>query len=461
MQIRQRRLARLAVMSAGVGPLSSPSLSPATTSAEPSNALFMENGSMLYTPSTPVKNYPMDIDGSTPRKIEAVDMDTTTPRKIEAMDTDECAITPSKIQSTADNFYTENFLYSTVTRILRISFQSEKSCIILSSIWPTHPVLTSISYMDSNCVTLTVSNLIMEALDLIMYSVDKPTQLFQEGSQINCLQYLIDCYSRMEEHEKKYSKKCSISTVKELLVNIKTELCSALALLLEGFLTEPVKKNYYNMLYEHLKRHTLPSEFFFELVHHLEADTVRFQKIFSPLLLVIRKESQKGSVSDSSHTAALQVLCDLCECRTGASSSIRPFCNLMIKLGNWLVEPLTEATGREFAKFTFLGPFLCTSLFAEDDSRIAEKLQTSTSESRPMVSSLQQELELTRNLLHKVIISTRIVWSVVALFLFFYFFKIDYFLYFRFFMRSWPTADLANLHCNGSQLHLNATRNAL
>lgn len=256
--------------------------------------------------------------------------------------------------------------------------------------------------MDSNCVTLTVSNLIMEALDLIMYSVDKPTQLFQEGSQINCLQYLIDCYSRMEEHEKKYSKKCSISTVKELLVNIKTELCSALALLLEGFLTEPVKKNYYNMLYEHLKRHTLPSEFFFELVHHLEADTVRFQKIFSPLLLVIRKESQKGSVSDSSHTAALQVLCDLCECRTGASSSIRPFCNLMIKLGNWLVEPLTEATGREFAKFTFLGPFLCTSLFAEDDSRIAEKLQTSTSESRPMVSSLQQELELTRNLLHKV-----------------------------------------------------------
>ena len=74
----------------------------------------------------------------------------------------------------------------------------------------------------------------------------------------------------------------------------------------------------------------------------------------------------------------------------------------MIRLGNWIVEPLTEATGREFAKFTFLGPFLCTSLFAEDDGQIAEKLKATTNESRPIVSSLQQEVELTRNLLHKV-----------------------------------------------------------
>ncbi len=56
----------------------------------------------------------------------------------------------------------------------------------------------------------------------------------------------------------------------------------------------------------------------------------------------------------------------------------------------------------EFAKFTFLGPFLCTSLFAEDDCRIADKLKTTANESRPIVSSLQQEVELTRNLLHKV-----------------------------------------------------------
>ena len=390
-------------MSTGVTPISNPTLSPTSTSSQPSNAIFMENVSMLYTPSTPVKNYPMDIDGTTPRKIEAMDMDGATPRKIEAMDIDEPAIgTPSKVQSNADSFYTEDFLNTTVTKILCVSRKLEKNCIVLSAIWPDNPLVTHDSCVNSHCIMETVGDMIMEALDLIMHSMEKPTQLFQEGSQINCLQYLIDCYSRMEEHVKKYSKKCSISIVKELLIKIKTELCTALALILEGFLTEPIKKNYYDMLYEHLKKHSLPSEFFYNLVHHLETDSVRFNKIFSPLLLVIRNESQKGSVSDSSHTAALQVLSDLCDCRTGVNSSTRPFCNLMIRLGNWIVEPLTEATGREFAKFTFLGPFLCTSLFAEDDGQIAEKLKATTNESRPIVSSLQQEVELTRNLLHKV-----------------------------------------------------------
>lgn len=379
-------------MSTGAAPTSNPSLSSATTSPQPSNAIFMENVSMLYTPSTPVKNYQMEIDGATPRKIEAMDTDEST------------VVTPSKVQSNSDALFNEDFLHATVSKILCMSLKPEKNCISLSSVWANHPFLTSISLTSNHQIMQTVSDLIMEALDLIMHSAERPTQLFQEGSQIHCLQYLIDCYSRMESHEKKYSKRCSISAVKELLTSIKTELCAALALLLEGFLTEPIKRNYYEILYEQLKNHSLPSEFFYEFVHHLESDAVRFNKIFSPLLLIIRKESQKGSVSDSSHRAALQVLSDLCECRTGANSSTRPFCNLMIKLGNWLVAPLTEATGREFAKFTYLGPFLCTSLFAEDDPRIADKLKITAGDSaRPIVSSLQQEIELARNLLHKVI----------------------------------------------------------
>lgn len=82
----------------------------------------------------------------------------------------------------------------------------------------------------------------------------------------------------------------------------------------------------------------------------------------------------------------------------------------MTRLSNWLVmDPLTEAVGREFAKFTYLGPFLCNaSLFVEDDPKIAIKLgasgasASSPESSRPVVQSLQQEAELTRNLLHKV-----------------------------------------------------------
>ena len=77
------------------------------------------------------------------------------------------------------------------------------------------------------------------------------------------------------------------------------------------------------------------------------------------------------------------------------------------------MEPLTEAVGREFVRFTYLGPFLSSaSLFAEDDSRIVSKLgvaggDTSSGNSpevsRPVISGLQQEVELTRTLLHKVL----------------------------------------------------------
>lgn len=378
-------------MSTGDTQVNSPSLTPATTTPQPSNAIFKENVSMLYTPTTPVKNYPMEIDGATPRKIE--DMETDEP----------AVVTPSKIQSNADAFINEDFFHATVSKIFGVSLKSEKNCITLSSISPNHPLLQASNYMDNSQILQIISDLIMEAFDLIMYAVEKPTQLFLEGSQVHCLQYLFDCYSRMEQHEKKYSKRCSIAAVKELLAKIKSGMCAALALLLEGYLTEPIKKNYYEILYDQLKSHSLPCEFFYEFVNYLESDAVRFNKIFSPLLLAVRKESQKGSVSDSSHRAALQVLSDLCECRTGASSSTRPFCNLMIKLGNWIVEPLTEATGREFAKFTYLGPFLCTSLFAEDDPRMSDKLKATAGETaRPIVTSLQQEIELTRNLLHKV-----------------------------------------------------------
>lgn len=107
----------------------------------------------------------------------------------------------------------------------------------------------------------------------------------------------------------------------------------------------------------------------------------------------------QGSIADSSHRAALQVLCDLCEFRTGPNCSVRPFCNLIIEQKNWIVEPLTEAVGREFAKLTFLGPFLCTSLFAEDDPSVC---QLANGPGGLIVSSLQQEMALTRNLLHQV-----------------------------------------------------------
>ena len=333
----------------------------------------------------------------------------STPRKIEAMDIDPPVTNLHKVQTNTTNvdaLLNEDFLHMAAAKIVHVSLKPETNCVHLSEVCPEHPLASSSpEVFDNHQITHLVGDFIMEGIDLIVNGNSSSGLLFEEGSSRNCLQYLIDCYCRTEQFEKKYSKRCSASPVRELLTVIRTELCSTLALLLEGVITtaEPAQF-YYDILYQQLKVHNIPSGFFYEFVQHLQSDSVRFQKIFSPLLYAIRSESQRGSIADSSHQAALQVLSDLCEYRSNANSP-RPFCTLITRMNNWLVEPLTEAAGREFAKFTFLGPFLCASLFAEDDPRIAEKLKsssTSAEASRPIVSSLQQEIELTRQLLHKV-----------------------------------------------------------
>lgn len=332
----------------------------------------------------------------------------STPRKIEAMDIDPPLSTSlTKVQSNVDVLLNEDFLQLTAAKILRFSLKPEAGCVHLAAVCPEHPLNNSTALGESHQVNHLVGDFIMEGIDLIVSGNTSSGLLFEEGNTSqNCLQYLIDCHRRTEQFEKKYSKRCSAPPVRELLSIIRTELCATLALLLEGIVTTAeTTVTYYDILYQQLKNHNLPSGFFYEFAQHLQSDTVRFQKIFSPLLYAIRTESQQGSIADSSHQGALQVLADLCEYRSSANSSTRPFCTLITRMSNWLVEPVTEAAGREFAKFTFLGPFLCASLFAEDDTRIADKLKsssTSAEASRPIVSSLQQEVDLTRQLLHKV-----------------------------------------------------------
>lgn len=42
----------------------------------------------------------------------------------------------------------------------------------------------------------------------------------------------------------------------------------------------------------------------------------------------------------------------------------------LVKLDNWLFDPITNAPGKEFARATYMGPFLRLSVFAEDDVSI-------------------------------------------------------------------------------------------
>ena len=332
----------------------------------------------------------MEVDEGTPRKVEPMEMD------LPSM--------PVRVQSASELTLTEDFFHFTVGKVLGLSLKGDKNVLSLSDVCGDHPLVCVLAG-HVNFHKEVVGDLIFEALDLICGGNVACRCLFESSSPINCLQYLIDCYNRAESHEKKYSKRCSIPESKDLLNTVRSSLCSSILLLLGGVFTENQPKDYYEILYGHLKTHSLPTGMLYEAVQQSESDQESFDQLFSPLMFHIRRQAINSSISDSCHRESLSVLTDLCEFRTVSSS--RPFCNLMIRLKNWLVEPITEAVGREFAKLTYLGPFLCTSLFAEDDPSMVDKIPSTTTGSspesnRPIVLGLQQEIELTRNSLHKV-----------------------------------------------------------
>jgi len=105
-------------------------------------------------------------------------------------------------------------------------------------------------------------------------------------------------------------------------------------------------------------------------------------------------EMSNGCIVGSTHRAPLQALSELMELRVGSS---RPLCNLLIQQPNFIVEPLTKATGREVACTSLLGPFLAVSVFAEDDPRVAAKyFESGATFDKGVTHGLQAELESTR-----------------------------------------------------------------
>ena len=168
---------------------------------------------------------------------------------------------------------------------------------------------------------------------------------------------------------------------------------SAVPMLLQKKFPEREPKDYYDILYDHLKSNSLPTNMLNEVVLQSRPDEKSFDKLFSPLLSHIREQKIALSITNSSHRESLSVLTYLCEFSTSFS---RPFCDLMTRLDNWLIVRYTN--GREFVDVTYLGPFFSTSLFEDDDPG----LFSGSSPNSEIVLKLQQEIELTRTLLHKV-----------------------------------------------------------
>lgn len=151
----------------------------------------------------------------------------------------------------------DDFIRLSLFKILNVSLKrsdsNKGSGLVLSDVDPHHPLLLSSSTQLGSSIA---ADLIMESLDLIISGNKLADSLFEQGSPITCLLYLVDCkfykflfyiqfssvtiywscvvigYKRIEEYEN--TKRCSAPPVKDFLNEIKIHLCSAFALLLES-----------------------------------------------------------------------------------------------------------------------------------------------------------------------------------------------------------------------------------
>ncbi|KRT81780.1 hypothetical protein AMK59_5523 [Oryctes borbonicus] len=216
--------------------------------------------------------------------------------------------------------------------------------------------------------------------------------------QIIALNYLMDCYSRVAIEERNHPKKSSIPPLSDVLSDLRGQIIQYTALLLQEVIVG-VDSFSKSPLMTPLLQQSFPRGFLTELILRTHTNFDAFSTIFSPVLQGLFTMMENASIVGNEQRAPLQALNDLAEIRCGS----RPICTLITRQIQFLPEICTQASGRELTRTSYLGPFLSVSVFAEDEPKVAEKFFSGNSTSdKSLNQTLQQELENSRNVLHKV-----------------------------------------------------------
>ncbi|KAI4456816.1 ubiquitination factor e4 [Holotrichia oblita] len=216
--------------------------------------------------------------------------------------------------------------------------------------------------------------------------------------QIVAINYLMDCYSRVAVEERNHPKKSSIPPLSDVLSDLRGQIIQYTSLLLQGVII-PIDNLAKSPLISPLLQQSFPRGFLTELILRTHGNSDVFATIFSPVLQGLFTMMECASIVGNEQRAPLQALNDLAEIRCGS----RPICTLITQQVQFQPEICTQANGRELTRTSYLGPFLSVSVFAEDEPKVAEKFFSGNSTSdKSLNQTLQQELENSRNALHKV-----------------------------------------------------------
>ncbi|XP_015787128.1 ubiquitin conjugation factor E4 B isoform X2 [Tetranychus urticae] len=222
------------------------------------------------------------------------------------------------------------------------------------------------------------------------------------------LRYLMESYERSAVLEKTSLSPSSSS--KQLISEIRGQCVNFAILLLTNTFSPSIDcgNSTTSLLTPFILHDSWPTSFIFDLastVFNEDGIEGNFASIFKPLLFSLWQEMlQYCSIThEDRYKLPLHALTELCDIKIAQN---RPICNLLVRMEHWLPESLSSAPGREFARLTFMAPFLRLSVFAEDDPRIIEKFYGESVLKHDAIKSintyLQNHLEFIRKELHNI-----------------------------------------------------------
>ncbi|XP_048766609.1 ubiquitin conjugation factor E4 B-like [Ostrea edulis] len=221
--------------------------------------------------------------------------------------------------------------------------------------------------------------------------------------EVEMMNYLMDCYDRAGLEERLAPKRASVPPLSLMLSSVRRQCVCHTALVLQGVLTKSRSIAGSSLLLPYLLSHNLPRGFLPELVQTTCNDFDTFRRVFVPVLQGLNRHIHSLSLDSDDYREPMSVLSELCEIKSG---NTRPICGLTVEQLNWIPVSLTQATGMELEKLSWLGPFLGLSVFAEDNTKVVEKFfsghQLSADNTKLIHQSLQHRMEYVRTELFKV-----------------------------------------------------------
>lgn len=452
-EIRRKRLARLEVFGTSPGPSTSgPPTTPSPSSSSSSvnnvppsfptsTTPVTSNNTNRGTPPPPQKSDSQSTDTSSQMEVEVeensqsedkagasatcqVDVDSG----IENMEVDETKET-KHICTSSSNDVTEEQLHNTIARVLCVSWtqQTDSAIFLAETAAGIHQRrqenapsvefqdLISQSLMEAMCQIASGENPLPSPLTCSTPD-GTATETMEEATESSPtpslattgLAYLTECYSRVAVEERNQPKRSSMPPLSSVLAELRAQCVQHTSLMLQDVLMEEVDFTgrwgpLTSPLLQPVLSQTLPRGFLSELLCRTHTNPDTLNKVFSPLLQGLYRVMQGASIVGNAHRKPLEALSELVEMRCGPSVSLRPICRLITHQVQFLPDIVTTAAGHEIAHTSFLGPFLSISVFAEDEPKVAERFFSgNTIADKSLHTTLQQELDNSRALLHKI-----------------------------------------------------------